>query len=705
MITSKLANAQKLFTAFILGAALALVFCLLLLGHISFLDSLSYEAATLGSFFIPLVIFAMLCHLNLRAARKHSATAIMNSVYLPMFLLDAESRCLISNLQAQQLLTHAPSDLAGKLFSATCIPEDEQASFDQFLAKANLNTVMTGEFTLLKSNGARMEVELTAKKTAVGRLNDVATLVIVQNSRLKAQVQAELTQTHLELNQYLESASSAMVAVDVNRKVTLWNQAAETLIRLPKSAVLGRNLPLSTNFPDHIAVLAAIDQALKGIETTNFEISFTLTHRQKLELLINITTRRRYNGIVSGALIQVTNITRLREKAKMSSESEKLLALGTLTGGVAHDFNNLLTVIMGNLTLLTEDKQTLTEFEFDEIANDALSAANDGARLTQQLLLFARRQRLEPVLTNINELVYNLVRRITRNLGEQVTLKVTPHESSPFGLVDPAMLESAITNLCFNARDALDAHGQIEIVVGLRTINTSEMSLATDSATGDYVSISVIDNGAGIPAAALKHIFEPFWTTKPLGKGSGMGLSMVQGFAAQSSGFVTIDNAVDEPTKVTLNLPKYSAPVPSGGISAPLINKKQPSQVNFKLAKILVVEDEAIVRAYAVRCLKSLGHRTVQAANAAEAIDILQQDPQISVVFSDIRMPGALSGRDLQQLITERYPHIKILLTTGYEDLAKIAAGKADQAFNDKITILKKPYTRASLTETLASLT
>ena len=267
------------------------------------------------------------------------------------------------------------------------------------------------------------------------------------------------------------------------------------------------------------------------------------------------------------------------------------------------------------------------------------------------------------------------------------------------------MLESAITNLCFNARDALDAHGQIEIVVGLRTINTSEMSPVTDSAAGDYVSISVIDNGAGIPAAALKHIFEPFWTTKPLGKGSGLGLSMVQGFAAQSSEFVTIDNAVDEPTKVTLNLPKYSAPAPSGGISAPLINKKQPSQVNFKLAKILVVEDEAIVRAYAVRCLKSLGHRTVQAANAAEAIDILQQDPQISVVFSDIRMPGALSGRDLQQLITERYPHIKILLTTGYEDLAKIAAGKADQAFNDKITILKKPYTRASLTETLASLT
>ncbi|MDC1308190.1 PAS domain-containing protein [Pseudomonadales bacterium] len=705
MITSKLANSTRLLTAFTLGAALAVIFCLLLLGHINFLDSLSYEAATLGSFFIPVVIFATICHFKIRAARRQATQNIIDFAHVPMFLLNADNHCVISNRQAQSLLGYAPQDIAHRPLSATCIAAHQAVAFDRFLAGTELDEISTTQLSLKHHRGDLIEVELVARRARNVITQKIETLIIVQDIKLAIEARAELFRSNLELEHYLETATAVIFGLDTDRRVTLWNHATSILTGLSQKRAMGQRLSLDKLRSPSTDLQQVIDDALLGIETEHLDFTVARFNGKTTHMLINATTRRDAHGKIIGALFTATDVTHVREQEHQSSQTNKMIALGNLTGGVAHDFNNLLTVIIGNLTLLTEDKQTLTDFEFDEIANDALSAANDGARLTQQLLLFARQQRLEPVLTNINELVYNLVRRITRNLGEQVTLKVTPHESSPFGLVDPAMLESAITNLCFNARDALDANGQIEIVVGLRTINTSEMSLATDSAAGDYVSISVIDNGAGIPAAALKHIFEPFWTTKPLGKGSGLGLSMVQGFAAQSSGFVTIDNAVDEPTKVTLNLPKYSAPAPSGGISAPLINKKQPSQVNFKLAKILVVEDEAIVRAYAVRCLKSLGHRTVQAANAAEAIDILQQDPQISVVFSDIRMPGALSGRDLQQLITERYPHIKILLTTGYEDLAKIAAGKADKAFNDKITILKKPYTRASLTETLASLT
>lgn len=705
MITSKLANSTRLLTAFTLGAALAVIFCLLLLGHINFLDSLSYEAATLGSFFIPVVIFATICHFKIRAARRQATQNIIDFAHVPMFLLNADNHCVISNRQAQSLLGYAPQDIAHRPLSATCIAAHQAVAFDRFLAGTELDEISTTQLSLKHHRGDLIEVELVARRARNVITQKIETLIIVQDIKLAIEARAELFRSNLELEHYLETATAVIFGLDTDRRVTLWNHATSILTGLSQKRAMGQRLSLDKLRSPSTDLQQVIDDALLGIETEHLDFTVARFNGKTTHMLINATTRRDAHGKIIGALFTATDVTHVREQEHQSSQTNKMIALGNLTGGVAHDFNNLLTVIIGNLTLLTEDKQTLTDVEFDEIANDALSAANDGARLTQQLLLFARQQRLEPVLTNINELVYNLVRRITRNLGEQVTLKVTPHESSPFGLVDPAMLESAITNLCFNARDALDANGQIEIVVGLRTINTSEMSLATDSAAGDYVSISVIDNGAGIPAAALKHIFEPFWTTKPLGKGSGLGLSMVQGFAAQSSGFVTIDNAVDEPTKVTLNLPKYSAPAPSGGISAPLINKKQPSQVNFKLAKILVVEDEAIVRAYAVRCLKSLGHRTVQAANAAEAIDILQQDPQISVVFSDIRMPGALSGRDLQQLITERYPHIKILLTTGYEDLAKIAAGKADKAFNDKITILKKPYTRASLTETLASLT
>lgn len=709
MIITKLTNSPT-FAAFSVGVALTLVVCLLLLAHLSFLDSLAFEAATLGALLIPVTIFAGICQFRVTAALKQSSTGLLNSLHLPTFLLDAQHRCLIANIYAQELLGQSLVDIAGQPFNASCILKDQHEAFDRFLAQANLQTAVIGEFTVVTNHGARIAVELTAKKTQKRQFRNAETLIIVQNSKLKAQVQAELIQSNLEFTQFLETVSTAMAAIDVDHKVTLWNRAAERITGLSKSAVLGRRMPLGGDSPNNIVLLAAIDQALLGIETINLEMSVSRADGEKLDLLANIVTRRRYDGAVTGALLSVANITPLKKKARLSAESEKLQALGTLTGGVAHDFNNLLTIIIGNLSLLSEDKQTLTDAEFDEITTDALSAASDGAHLTRQLLLFARRQPLEPVSTNINELLYSAARLMRHNLGEQITLKITPHASSPFGLADPALLESAILNLCFNARDALLSQGLIEIVVGLDSIVSSVASVAADRSAGDYVSISVIDHGVGIPATALEHIFEPFWTTKPQGKGSGLGLSMVQGFVAQSKGFVTVSSAVGEPTIVTLNLPKCHLPRPSAlapsvDVSAPTLVNKVPKPMDANAAKILVVEDDAIIRTYALRCLESLGHETAQASNAAEAIEVLQTDPQIGIVFSDIQMPGAMSGRGLQQLIEKQYPHIKILLTTGYEDLAKIRAGKADQAFTDPSLILKKPYTRASLTETLASLT
>ncbi len=705
MITSKLANSTRLLTAFTLGAALAVIFCLLLLGHINFLDSLSYEAATLGSFFIPVVIFATICHFKVRAARRQATQNIIDFAHVPMFLLNADNHCVISNRQAQSLVGYAPQDIAHRPLSATCIAAHQAVAFDRFLAGNELDEISTTQFSLKHHRGDLIEVELVARRARNVITQKIETLIIVQDIKLAIEARAELFRSNLELEHYLETATAVIVGLDTDRRVTVWNHATSILTGLSKKRAMGQRLSLDKLRSPSTNLQQVIDDALLGIETEHLDFTVARFSGKTTHMLIHTTTRRDAHGKIIGALFTATDVTHVREQEQQSSQTNKMIALGNLTGGVAHDFNNLLTVIIGNLTLLTEDKQTLTDVEFDEIASDALSAANDGANLTQQLLLFARRQRLDPVPTNINELIANVARKLQRNLDQQITLKITPHESSPFGLVDPAMLESAIVNLCFNARDALDGQGLIEVAVGLHTITTSEAALATDRAIGDYVSISVIDNGGGISAAVLEHIFEPFWTTKPLGKGSGLGLSMVQGFAAQSLGFVTVDNAPGKPTKVTLNLPKYSAPVLLGSVSAPTIASEKPKSTKANLAKVLVVEDDAIIRTFALRCLASLGHSTAQAANAAEAIDTLQQDPEISIVFSDIRMPGALSGRDLQQLITEHYPHIKIVLTTGYEDLAMIAAGNANQAFNDKIKILKKPYTRASLTETLASLT
>lgn len=324
-----------------------------------------------------------------------------------------------------------------------------------------------------------------------------------------------------------------------------------------------------------------------------------------------------------------------------------------------------------------------------EILQDALSAAEDGSNLTQQLLAFARKQPLHTQDVDIDQLINKLSRLVKRTIGQNVDVFVEPNVEAGklVAKVDSVQLESSLLNLCLNARDAMNGDGVLTLATSRVQITKSDSQGFADVSPGKYVCISVSDTGKGMSAEECERAFEPFFTTKDVGAGSGLGLSMVQGFAIQSSGSVSISSVQGEKTTVNLLIPMVDSVENVTAAEPALIVKK----VGVYSATILVVEDEPRVRKYAVRCLKLPGVKVIEAENSLDALEILKSDEHIDLVFSDVILPGELNGRLLAKKISEDFPDIKVKLTTGYEDQLK-----DDDIEHD---ILRKPYSREELIE------
>ena len=391
------------------------------------------------------------------------------------------------------------------------------------------------------------------------------------------------------------------------------------------------------------------------------------------------------------AVISLRQEMERREAAeKALVQSQKLEAVGQLTGGIAHDFNNLLTVVSGNLDLV------LPKLRGDEVVLRRLgavqAAAQRGARLTRQLLAFARRQSLEPEVIDLADGVEDIAELLDRSLRGDIR---TDFQIKP-GLwpieVDRAQLEMAILNVAVNARDAMPAGGILTIEARNVTLGgvaaaESESVSATCleakgiEARGDFVGLTIGDTGVGIPSDVLKRVFEPFFTTKGVGLGSGLGLSQVYGFAKQSGGDVRIDSEMGQGTRVTLYLPRARSsaaaarnPATMGRVSADAVS-----------ATILVVEDDGAVAELARAVLEDYGHRVYIARSGLEGLDHLLSDHPVDLVFSDIVMPGEISGIDLAREIRRRNPHLPVVLTTGYSDTTEDVAGL-------DFPVLRKPY-------------
>ncbi|GEO15400.1 response regulator [Microvirga aerophila] len=376
------------------------------------------------------------------------------------------------------------------------------------------------------------------------------------------------------------------------------------------------------------------------------------------------------------------DITERKQLEQNLLHASKLEAVGRLTGGIAHDFNNMLSVVIGNLDLMQKS------LKGNERAQKRVKMALDGAQrcadLTHRLLAFSRRQPLQSATIDVSALMPGLLELMRRTLGENIRVRL----AGPDGIwpikVDRAQLEAALVNLAVNARDAMPTGGELKIELENRVAE----NLANP---GEYVVISVADTGTGMPSHVLERVFEPFFTTKEAGKGTGLGLSMVYGFVQQSGGHIEVDSLPEKGTTIRLFLPRAHGEVAASADGLRSMDMPQFGQGEA----VLVVEDNHEVRQVAVSTLKALGFTVTETETADEAADLLKRNSDFRLVLSDVRMPGKLSGVDLASLIRADYPHVQVLLTTGYAE---------DKGLADEIDLIYKPYRALDLAQKIQSM-
>lgn len=391
-----------------------------------------------------------------------------------------------------------------------------------------------------------------------------------------------------------------------------------------------------------------------------------------------------------GQLIGFAKITRDMTERRLMQEqlhqSQKMEAVGQLTGGVAHDFNNLLTVILGNLDALSHQLPT-EQVRWRRSVDQALQAAQRAANLTQQLLAFARRQPLKPEVVDVNRLLSRWTDLIRRTLPESINLRRIEDEYAGLAEVDPNHLESALLNLVVNGRDAMPAGGTLTIETAVAYISGPEAKMLPELNAGSYVLICVTDTGSGMTPEVLERAFDPFFTTKPIGQGTGLGLSQVFGFVKQSGGHIKIYSRLGHGTTVKIYLPQR----PEGN-AAPGEKEGVATAGAARTETILVVEDNDAVRSFTTDCLRDFGFNVFEAVDAAEALRILDRNPRMDLLFTDIGLPG-LNGRELAATVHRRYPSVRLLFTSGY---AQMPGTTSSNALAD-IPLLSKPFSRAQL--------
>ena len=386
-------------------------------------------------------------------------------------------------------------------------------------------------------------------------------------------------------------------------------------------------------------------------------------------------------------------IVRQHEVEAQLRQAQKMEAIGNLTGGMAHDFNNLLGVIIGNLDLLRGRPWGggAIDPEIEQLSGEALDAALRGAELTRRLLAFARRQPLQPQRIEINAHVAGISKLVERTLGDDVEIKLDLGADVWPVIADPAQLEATLINIINNARDAMPTGGRLTIATSNRILDEDYVSLHPELAPGSYVLIELNDTGTGIPPDVLSRIFEPFFTTKEPGKGTGLGLSMVFGFMKQSDGHINVYSETGHGTTFRLYLPRAAnraaAPVATT-TSAPVGNET-----------VLAVEDNENLRRIVVRQLNDLGYRVIEAQDGAAALRILESE-QVDLLFTDVVMPGGWNGYTLAKHALERWPALRILLTSGFPETKHIGNDEA----SEKMRLLTKPYRKDDLARAIREI-
>jgi PAS domain S-box-containing protein len=507
------------------------------------------------------------------------------------------------------------------------------------------------------------------------------------------QAQQALRESMSRLTAVVETAVDGFILIDARGRILLFNPACERLFGYRAEEVFHENVKMlmppaySAHHDDYIRnFLQTGDRKIIGIGR---EVIGLRKDGSTFPMELSVgEAKQDGESIFVGIIHDVTGRKQTEEQLR---QAQKMEMVGQLSGGIAHDFNNLLTVIVGNAEHLGE--QLKSRQDLLRISNDICEAGERGAELTQRLLAFSRRQLLHPREVDCRELLDSMRKLLRRTLRENIEIAITPGSEQILTFADRAQLESSVLNLALNAQDAMPNGGHLILSTSVASLDDEYQGQHPEIDAGEYAMITVTDDGVGMTADVAARAFEPFYTTKEVGKGSGLGLSMVYGFAKQSNGHVSIYSEVGLGTTVRIYLPhvvgkeqKSADQISAGEVSIPRGHET-----------ILVAEDDPFVRSSVILRIESLGYTVISAVNGKDALSKLKANPAIDMLFTDIVMPGGISGWDLAEKAREIRPGLPVVFSSGYALEMLTHKGLAP----GKNLILSKPYRKAELAERL----
>ncbi|MBT6442044.1 MAG: PAS domain S-box protein, partial [Alphaproteobacteria bacterium] len=488
----------------------------------------------------------------------------------------------------------------------------------------------------------------------------------------------------------LDNMVDTFFRFDTEGRIVMASLSAETLLGYTLAELKGQKLSaLHKNVEERDHFLMQMRDSPTGVR--GFEAEMIAKDGRSVWVSTNARHWVDAEGNILGIEGTVRDITEEREVSEQLRQAQKMEAVGQLTGGVAHDFNNMLAVVMGNIELAIDstDEGSRT----NTLLRNTLTRTERGAELVKRLLAFSRKQALAPSVVQLDDIVQSMTSTFGQMLGETTQVVTRSIDGLWPCKVDRSEIENALLNLIINARDAMPNGGMITVTSTNATLD-NEGAAAVEMVPGDYSAVTVTDVGTGMTADVLDRVFEPFYTTKGVGEGTGLGLPMVYGFVKQSGGGIRIETDPGEGTSITLYLPRASGP-----LTMPTSAEAQPTEGNSGQT-VLVVEDDKAVRAIAVSMISGMGYKFIEAENAAQAMQVLGGNERIDVLFTDVIMPGEMRGPQLAVEAQKIRPELKVILTTGYNDIVDIDAQSEGHEFG----LLRKPYRRVALAKALSDM-
>ena len=632
---------------------------------------------------------------SLRTFDELALRALLDSAAAGIVTIDRRGIMQSINPAVERLFGYSEAELVGNNISML-MPEPDRSAHDAYITRY----LETGQSRIIgigrevvgqRRDNSTFPMHLSVGEFAVDGERFFTGILSDLSAQRRAERQSE--HEHAFFQSVVQCMPDPLIIADLDRRVRVVNPAFTRVFGIAPEELIGKSC--EQIYASRAEWERCNALGCHGPDVSNHPAPVVQFQRKGGETFPGATLRAEIadsHGAVLGYLECIRDISDERRREAQLVQAQRMEAIGQLTGGVAHDFNNILTVILGNVELL----ETRLSGDLDQsLAREVHEAAEMGARLTDRLLTFGRRQLLETHKINLNEFVLEMTDLLRRSIGADIDLSTTLASDLWLTEADPAQIENAVLNLAINARDAMPSGGRLLIETRNVMLDSRSVELTPDLQPGNYVVLSVSDTGHGMPDSVRARAFEPFFTTKGAGKGSGLGLATIYGFVKQSGGHATIYSEVGKGTVVNLYLPRADG----GGEAA-----AQPADSGEFMQgdgqTILVVEDDNRVRRLTKRRLEIIGYNVLEASNGIEALEVLAGRPDVDLLFTDLVMTGGLSGLDLVRETRAHFPRIAVLLTSGYsEDLIGATSGTEED-----VLLLRKPYRQSDLAAALRAV-